>query len=140
MKSYFEITHDREFLQHFLTVWRTKSISAEMVELLKENSGSDPYGSDSIKTCICSLARPSPRIALDFTWESDSELPHRRLAHQLRLLLRLTMTTPAKTSTAESIFCQLRLSIPMHILMAVAMMGCTYAYMLTRVGRSCFCP
>ena len=43
MKSYFEITHDREFLQHFLTVWRTKSISAEMVELLKENSGSDPY-------------------------------------------------------------------------------------------------
>lgn len=43
MNSSFKITHDREFLQHFLTNWRTKSISAEMVELLKENSGSDLY-------------------------------------------------------------------------------------------------
>ena len=34
----FNITHDRDFLQHFLTNWRTKSISPEMVEKLKENS------------------------------------------------------------------------------------------------------
>ena len=39
----FNITHDRDFLQHFLTTWRTKSISPEMVEKLKENSESDPY-------------------------------------------------------------------------------------------------
>lgn len=39
----FNITHDRDFLQHFLTDWRTKSISPEMVEKLKENSESDPY-------------------------------------------------------------------------------------------------
>lgn len=39
----FNITHDRDFLQHFLTAWRTKSISPEMVEKLKENSESDPY-------------------------------------------------------------------------------------------------
>ncbi len=43
MTTTFEITHDREFLQHFLTIWRTKSLSPEMVEKLKENSKSDPY-------------------------------------------------------------------------------------------------
>ena len=43
MSSTFEITHDRDFLQHFLTNWRTKSISPQMVEILKENSKSDPY-------------------------------------------------------------------------------------------------
>lgn len=43
MNSTFEITHDRDFLQHFLTKWRTKSISQEMVEILKANSESDPY-------------------------------------------------------------------------------------------------
>lgn len=43
MNTSFKITPDRDFLQHFLTNWRTKSISAEMVELLKENSGSDLY-------------------------------------------------------------------------------------------------
>lgn len=43
MNSTFEITHDRDFLQHFLTNWRTKSISPQMVEILKENSKSDPY-------------------------------------------------------------------------------------------------
>ena len=39
----FNITNTRDFLQHFLTDWRTKSISPEMVEKLKENSESDPY-------------------------------------------------------------------------------------------------
>ena len=39
----FDITNTRDFLQHFLTNWRTKSISPEMVEKLKENSESDPY-------------------------------------------------------------------------------------------------
>ena len=39
----FNITSTRDFLQHFLTNWRTKSISPEMVEKLKENSESDPY-------------------------------------------------------------------------------------------------
>ena len=43
MTTTFEITHDREFLQHFLTIWRTKSLSPEMVEKLKENSENDPY-------------------------------------------------------------------------------------------------
>lgn len=43
MTTTFDITHDREFLQHFLTIWRTKSLSPEMVEKLKENSKSDPY-------------------------------------------------------------------------------------------------
>lgn len=43
MNNTFEITHDREFLQHFLTSWRTKSISPQMVEKLKENKDSDPY-------------------------------------------------------------------------------------------------
>ena len=40
METTFEITHDREFLQHFLTRWRTLSISPEMVERLKN---SDDY-------------------------------------------------------------------------------------------------
>ena len=40
METTFEITHDREFLQHFLTRWRTLSISPEMVERLKK---SDDY-------------------------------------------------------------------------------------------------
>ena len=40
LETTFEITHDREFLQHFLTRWRTLSISPEMVERLKN---SDDY-------------------------------------------------------------------------------------------------
>ena len=38
MTSTFEITPDREFLQHFLTRWRTKSLLPEMVDKLKKNS------------------------------------------------------------------------------------------------------
>ena len=40
LETTFEITHDRDFLQHFLTRWRTLSISPEMVERLKN---SDDY-------------------------------------------------------------------------------------------------
>lgn len=43
MNATFEITHDRDFLQHFLTKWRTKSLSPEMVEKLKANKETDPY-------------------------------------------------------------------------------------------------
>ena len=43
MPKTFEITPDRNFLQHFLTGWRVKSLSPEMVEKLKACSESDPY-------------------------------------------------------------------------------------------------
>ena len=43
MGTTFDITPDRDFLQHFLTRWRTKSISPEMVEKLKAGKESDPY-------------------------------------------------------------------------------------------------
>ena len=43
MQKTFEITPDRNFLQHFLTGWRVKSLSPEMVEKLKACSESDPY-------------------------------------------------------------------------------------------------
>lgn len=43
MTKTFDITQDRAFLQHFLTPWRTKSLSPEMVEKLKANSKTDPY-------------------------------------------------------------------------------------------------
>lgn len=43
MTQTFDITPDRNFLQHFLTAWRVKSLSPEMVEKLKANSGTDPY-------------------------------------------------------------------------------------------------
>ena len=39
----FEITHDREFLKHFLTRWRTLSLSEEMVEKLRIASQKDVY-------------------------------------------------------------------------------------------------
>ena len=43
MGTTFDITPDRDFLQHFLTRWRTKSISPEMVEKLKAGKDTDPY-------------------------------------------------------------------------------------------------
>lgn len=43
MNQTFDITHDREFLQHFITSWRTKTLSPEMVEKLKAASETDPY-------------------------------------------------------------------------------------------------
>lgn len=43
MTETFEISHDREFLKHFLTRWRTLSLSQEMVEKLRDKSKDDPY-------------------------------------------------------------------------------------------------
>lgn len=43
MQKTFEITPDRNFLQHFLTGWRVKSLAPEMVEKLKACSESNPY-------------------------------------------------------------------------------------------------
>ena len=43
MTQTFEITPDRNFLQHFLTGWRVKSLAPEMVEKLKAESQSNPY-------------------------------------------------------------------------------------------------
>ena len=43
MTQTFDITPDRNFLQHFLTGWRVKSLSPEMVEKLKSSSKTDPY-------------------------------------------------------------------------------------------------
>ena len=43
MQKTFEITPDRNFLQHFLTGWRVKSLSPEMVDHLKAESQSNPY-------------------------------------------------------------------------------------------------
>ena len=57
MASTFEITHDRAFLQHFLTRWRTMSLSPEMVEKLKENKGTDPYAAYGYGRWL-SLANP----------------------------------------------------------------------------------
>lgn len=39
----FEISPDREFLRHFLTYWRTLSLSPEMVEKLKAGKDTNPY-------------------------------------------------------------------------------------------------
>ena len=43
MQKTFEITPDRNFLQHFLTGWRVKSLSPEMVDHLKAKSQDNPY-------------------------------------------------------------------------------------------------
>ena len=43
MQKTFEITPDRNFLQHFLTGWRVKSLSPEMVDRLKTESQGNPY-------------------------------------------------------------------------------------------------
>ena len=43
MPQTFDITQDRNFLQHFLTGWRVKSLAPEMVEKLKAESQSNPY-------------------------------------------------------------------------------------------------
>ncbi len=43
MQKTFEITPDRNFLQHFLTGWRVRSLSPEMVDHLKAESQGNPY-------------------------------------------------------------------------------------------------
>ena len=47
----------------------------------------------------------------------------RHFGNSALVLLRLTIITPAKTRIADNIFCQLSISIPMQMLIAVAMMG-----------------
>lgn len=71
----FNITHDRDFLQHFLTNWRTKSISPEMVEKLKENSKSDPYAAYGYGRWL-SLVNPAGKCLKDaevlLTWAGSN--------------------------------------------------------------------
>lgn len=71
----FNITHDRDFLQHFLTNWRTKSISPEMVEKLKENSKSDPYAAYGYGRWL-SLVNPDGKCLKDaevlLTWAGSN--------------------------------------------------------------------
>lgn len=57
MEQFFFITHDREFLKHFLTRWRTLSISPEMVERLRASSKDDPYAAYGYGRWL-SLANP----------------------------------------------------------------------------------
>ncbi|MBO5595868.1 MAG: sel1 repeat family protein [Bacteroidales bacterium] len=57
MANTFEITHDRAFLQHFLTRWRTMSLAPEMVGKLKENKETDPYAAYGYGRWL-SLANP----------------------------------------------------------------------------------
>lgn len=52
--------------------------------------------------------------------------------------LKLTIITPEKTVIAAKTFCHVSVSMPMEILMTMAMMGCTYEYILTSVGRMSF--
>ena len=59
MAELFQITPDREFLKHFLTRWRTLSISPEMVQKLKENKDTDPYAAYGYGRWL-SLANPEP--------------------------------------------------------------------------------
>ena len=56
MDTTFAITHDREFLKHFLTRWRTLSLSPEMVRTLRDN-GEDPYAAYGYGRWL-SLANP----------------------------------------------------------------------------------
>ena len=58
----------------------------------------------------------------------------------MALLLEFTITTPANTVTAARTLVALKVSIPTYMLIAMAIIGCTYEYMLTRVGRMCFWP
>lgn len=78
MKSYFEITHDREFLQHFLTVWRIRSISPQMVELLEEQCENDPYAAYGYGRWL-SVVNPDgnclKKAEALLTWASSNGVP-----------------------------------------------------------------
>lgn len=79
----FNITHDRDFLQHFLTTWRTKSISPEMVEKLKENSESDPYAAYGYGRWL-SLVNPDGKSIIKaeslLTWAASKGVQDARAA------------------------------------------------------------
>lgn len=56
MDTTFAITHDRGFLKHFLTRWRTLSLSADMVRTLRDNA-EDPFAAYGYARWL-SLANP----------------------------------------------------------------------------------
>ena len=75
MQKTFEITPDRNFLQHFLTGWRVKSLSPEMVEKLKACSESDPYAAYGYGRWL-SLVNPGGKCLKEaevlLTWAGSS--------------------------------------------------------------------
>ena len=75
MQKTFEITPDRNFLQHFLTGWRVKSLSPEMVEKLKASSESDPYAAYGYGRWL-SLVNPGGKCLKEaevlLTWAGSS--------------------------------------------------------------------
>ncbi len=70
-----EITPDRNFLQHFLTGWRVKSLAPEMVEKLKACSESDPYAAYGYGRWL-SLVNPGGKCLKEaevlLTWAGSS--------------------------------------------------------------------
>ena len=75
MPQTFEITPDRNFLQHFLTGWRVKSLAPEMVEKLKACSESDPYAAYGYGRWL-SLVNPGGKCLKEaevlLTWAGSS--------------------------------------------------------------------
>ncbi len=75
MQKTFEITPDRNFLQHFLTGWRVKSLAPEMVEKLKACSESDPYAAYGYGRWL-SLVNPGGKCLKEaevlLTWAGSS--------------------------------------------------------------------
>lgn len=75
MQKTFEITPDRNFLQHFLTGWRVKSLSPEMVEKLKACSESNPYAAYGYGRWL-SLVNPGGKCLKEaevlLTWAGSS--------------------------------------------------------------------
>ena len=75
MQKTFEITPDRNFLQHFLTGCRVKSLAPEMVEKLKACSESDPYAAYGYGRWL-SLVNPGGKCLKEaevlLTWAGSS--------------------------------------------------------------------
>lgn len=75
MTQTFDITPDRNFLQHFLTGWRVKSLAAEMVEKLKAESQSNPYAAYGYGRWL-SLVNPGGKCLKEaevlLTWAGSS--------------------------------------------------------------------
>lgn len=75
MQKTFEITPDRNFLQHFLTGWRVKSLAPEMVEKLKAESQSNPYAAYGYGRWL-SLVNPGGKCLKEaevlLTWAGSS--------------------------------------------------------------------
>ena len=75
MQKTFEITPDRNFLQHFLTGWRVKSLSPEMVDHLKAESQGNPYAAYGYGRWL-SLVNPGGKCLKEaevlLTWAGSS--------------------------------------------------------------------